>query len=318
MTARAGVDLGGTKIQAVIVDRRGRVRGAARRPTPTAGGPKDVVREIGSAVRDAAAEAGEDPAQLQGVGVGSPGDVDDQAGTVTSAKNLPGWAGSFDVAKTLGNDLGGIDVRLGNDVDVATVAEFELGAAQEYDSVLGVFWGTGVGGGVVLDGKLWHGRASAGEIGHMVVKIDGARCPCGRKGCMEAYAGRGAMEARARKLHADGTKTELFRIMEKRGRDRLTSGVFQRALDQGDQLAATLINRAIEAIGAAVASAVNLLDVEAVIVGGGLGVRLGEPYAARIAEAMQPHLFTDYRPPAVRVAALGDLGGAIGAALLAA
>jgi glucokinase len=318
MTARAGVDLGGTKIQAVIVDRHGRVRGAARRPTPTAGGPSDVVREIASAVRDAAAEAGEDPAQLQGVGVGSPGDVDDKAGTVTSAKNLPGWAGSFDVAKVLGKDLGVIDVRLGNDVDVATVAEFELGAAQEYDSVLGVFWGTGVGGGVVLDGKLWHGRASAGEIGHMVVKIDGARCPCGRKGCMEAYAGRGAMEARARKLHADGTKTELFRIMEKRGRDRLTSGVFQRALDQGDQLAAALINRAIEALGAGVASAVNLLDVEAVIVGGGLGVRLGEPYAARIAEAMQPHLFTDYRPPAVRVAALGDLGGAIGAALLVA
>jgi glucokinase len=310
------VDLGGTKIQAVVVDRRGRVRGAARRPTPSAGGPKDVVREIAGAVRDACAEAGEDPAKLQGVGVGSPGDVDDRAGTVTSAKNLPGWAGSFDVSKVLSRALGGVDVRLGNDVDVATVAEFQLGAAQEYDSVLGVFWGTGVGGGVILDGKLWNGRASAGEIGHMVVKLGGALCPCGRKGCMEAYAGRGAMEARARKAQAEGTRTELFKIMEKRGRDRLTSGVFQRALDQGDRLAMTLIDRAIEALGAGVASAINLLDVNAVIIGGGLGVRLGEPYAARIAEAMQPHLFTDYRPPAVRVAALGDLGGAVGGALL--
>ncbi|MEA2296360.1 MAG: glucokinase [Solirubrobacteraceae bacterium] len=310
------MDLGGTKIQAVVVDRRGRVRGAARRPTPSAGGPKDVVREIAGAVRDACAEAGEDPAKLQGVGVGSPGDVDDRAGTVTSAKNLPGWAGSFDVSKVLSRALGGVDVRLGNDVDVATVAEFQLGAAQEYDSVLGVFWGTGVGGGVILDGKLWNGRASAGEIGHMVVKLGGALCPCGRKGCMEAYAGRGAMEARARKAQAEGTRTELFKIMEKRGRDRLTSGVFQRALDQGDRLAMTLIDRAIEALGAGVASAINLLDVNAVIIGGGLGVRLGEPYAARIAEAMQPHLFTDYRPPAVRVAALGDLGGAVGGALL--
>jgi glucokinase len=310
------VDLGGTKIQAVVVDRRGRVRGAARRPTPSAGGPKDVVREIAGAVRDACAEAGEDPAKLQGVGVGSPGDVDDRAGTVTSAKNLPGWAGSFEVSKVLSRALGGVDVRLGNDVDVATVAEFQLGAAQEYDSVLGVFWGTGVGGGVILDGKLWNGRASAGEIGHMVVKLGGALCPCGRKGCMEAYAGRGAMEARARKAQAEGTRTELFKIMEKRGRDRLTSGVFQRALDQGDRLAMTLIDRAIEALGAGVASAINLLDVNAVIIGGGLGVRLGEPYAARIAEAMQPHLFTDYRPPAVRVAALGDLGGAVGGALL--
>jgi glucokinase len=316
MPTRAGLDLGGTKIQAVIVDQRGRVRGAARRPTPTAGSPRDVVRELAAAVKDAAADAGEDPAKLLGVGVGSPGDVDDKAGTVTSAKNLPGWAGAFDVRKALGKLLGGIDVRLGNDVDVATVAEFELGAAQQYSSVLGVFWGTGVGGGVILDGKLWHGRASAGEIGHMVVKLDGARCPCGRRGCMEAYAGRGAMEARARKLQADGTKTELFKIMERRGRDRLTSGVFQRALDSGDRVAVTLIDRAIEALGAGVASAINLLDVEAVIIGGGLGVRLGEPYAARIAEAMQPRLFTDYRPPAVRVAALGDLGGAVGAALL--
>jgi glucokinase len=315
MAVRAGVDLGGTKIQAVVVDGSGRVQGAARRPTPTAGGPKDVLREIAGAVRDAAGEAGVDPATVTGVGVGSPGDVDDAKGTVTSARNLPNWMGSVDVRKLLGDDLG-VPVRLGNDVDVATVAEFELGAAQEYDSVLGVFWGTGVGGGVILDGKLWHGRASAGEIGHMVVKIDGARCPCGRRGCMEAYAGRGAMEARARKAEQDGAHTELFKIMKKRGRDRLTSGVFSRALEQGDQLATSLIDRAIEALGAGVASAVNLLDVEAVIIGGGLGVRLGEPYAARISEAMQPHLFTDYRPPVVRVAALGDLGGAVGAALL--
>ena len=158
---------------------------------------------------------------------------------------------------------------------------------------------------------------SAGEIGHVVVKMGGARCPCGRNGCMEAYAGRGSMEARARKAVDEGTKTELFKIMRKRGRDRLTSGVFSRALEQGDQLAIQLIDRAIAALGAGIASTVNLLDVEAVIIGGGLGVRLGQPYVDRIADAMQPHLFTDYRPPEVRVAALGDLGGAVGAALLA-
>jgi glucokinase len=152
----------------------------------------------------------------------------------------------------------------------------------------------------------------------MVVKIDGARCPCGRKGCMEAYAGRGAMEARARKALANGTRTDLFKIMEKRKRERLTSGVFSRALESGDRLAISLIDRAIEALGAGIASAVNLLDVEAVIIGGGLGLKLGEPYVERIERAMMPHLFSDYRPPAVRVAALGDLGGATGAALLAA
>ena len=315
MALRAGVDLGGTKIQAVVMDPAGRVRGAARRPTPTAGGPRDIVSEVAAAVREAAADAETELGGLAGVGVGSPGDVDNRAGTVTSARNLPGWIGSVPVAAVLGEDLE-LPVSLANDVDVATVAEYELGAGRPYSSLLGVFWGTGVGGGVVLDGKLWHGRASAGEIGHMVVKLGGARCPCGRRGCMEAYAGRGAMEARARKELAEGTRTELFKIMGKRGRVRLTSGVFARALEQGDQLAIALIDRAVEALGAAVASAVNLLDVEAVIIGGGLGVRLGRPYAERIERAMMPHLFSDYRPPAVHVAALGDLGGAIGAALL--
>jgi glucokinase len=314
MALRAGVDLGGTKIQAVVMDSAGQVLGSSRQPTPTTGGPRDVVAAVAAAVGDAAAEAEVELTAFAGVGVGSPGDVDDRAGTVTSARNLPGWTGSFPVATVLAEDLG-VPVSLANDVDVATVAEFELGAGRPYSSLLGVFWGTGVGGGVILNGELWHGRASAGEIGHVVVKLGGARCPCGRKGCMEAYAGRGAMEARARKELAEGTRTELFRIMEKRGRTRLTSGVFARALEHGDQLAVALIDRAIEALGAGIASAVNLLDVEAVIIGGGLGVRLGTPYAERIERAMMPHLFSDYRPPAVRVASLGDLGGAIGAAL---
>ena len=123
-------------------------------------------------------------------------------------------------------------MRIGNDVDVATNAEFKLGAGKPYDSILGVFWGTGVGGGLILDGKRWIGRGAAGEIGHMVVKVGGARCPCGRRGCMEAYAGRGAMEAQARaSAHDDGAKTKLFEIMEERGRDRLTSGIWERALD---------------------------------------------------------------------------------------
>jgi glucokinase len=182
--------------------------------------------------------------------------------------------------------------------------------------MLGVFWGTGVGGGIVLDGKPWLGQGGAGEIGHVVVKIDGAQCPCGRRGCMEAYAGRNAMERRARELHAKGEDTELFKLARKRGRERLTSGIWAAALERKDPLATKLIARAVEALGAGVASVDNVLDVEVIILGGGLGVRLGQPYAERIADAMLPHLFNDHRPPPVLVAALGDLGGAIGASLL--
>ena len=104
--------------------------------------------------------------------------------------------------------------------------------------------------------------------------------------------------------------------MRDRGRDRLTSGVWARALDKGDPLAVELMDTAIAALGAGVASAQNMLDVEAIVIGGGLGIRMGEPYAKRILDAMLPHLFVDIDPPAVQVAALGDLGGAIGASLL--
>jgi glucokinase len=133
---------------------------------------------------------------------------------------------------------------------------------------------------------------------------------------MEAYAGRAAMEARARKQHEKGRKTDLFKLMEERGRVRLTSAVWAKAIEKNDKLATELIAEAVAALGAGIASAINLLDVEAVIIGGGLGVRFGQPMADRIAKAMHPHLFNDTRPPAVHVAALGDLGGAIGASLL--
>ncbi len=313
MATYGGIDLGGTKIQAVVVDEENTVLGSARRPTPISGGPVDVVGEIAVAMRDAANGAETDAAALEGIGVGSPGTIED--GSVTSARNLPGWEGSFPLADTLRRALGP-RVVVGNDVQVATDAEFKLGAGRLYKSLLGVFWGTGVGGGLILDGRPWTGRGGAGEIGHMVVEMGGAPCTCGRRGCMEAYAGRGAMEEHVRSLVEKGRKTELFKLMKERERRRLTSGVWARALEQHDKLARQMIDRAVGALGAGVASAVNLLDVEGVIIGGGLGVRLGHPYAKRIAEEMQPHLFHDGRPPHVHVAALGDLGGAIGASLL--
>jgi glucokinase len=287
----------------------------ARRPTPVEGGPADVAGAIVEALGEAAGTAGVQTDALTGVGVGSPGEVDPSSGVVAQARNLPGWEGSYPLAEVLAAELG-TAVRLGNDVQVATDAEVALGAGRPYRSLLGVFWGTGVGGGIVIDRKAWLGRGAAAEIGHVVVKLGGRRCPCGREGCLEAYAGRSAMETRARHLHDEGRETELFELMRKRGRTRLTSGIWARALEHGDELAREIVNEAVEALGAGVASAVNLLDVEAVILGGGLGVRLGEPYRDRIATAMLPHLFSDDAPPAIHVAALGDLGGALGAALL--
>jgi glucokinase len=316
MSARGGIDLGGTKIQAVVVNGRNSVIGDARHPTPTSGGPPAVAAKMAEALGEAAEAAGVEPSALDSVGVGSPGVIDAAAGSVASARNLTDWTDAFPLAQELSSALGGVPVSIGNDVGVATDAEFRLGAGKPYKTILGVFWGTGVGGGIVLDGKPWDGRGAAAEIGHMVVKKDGAKCPCGRHGCMEAYAGRGAMEAKARREVENGRKTELFKIMEKRGRTRLTSGVWARAIEAGDELAIELIDRAISYLGAGIGSAVNLLDPEAVVIGGGLGVRFGQPYVERIREAMMPHVFADDRPPDVLLASLGDLGGAVGAALL--
>jgi glucokinase len=315
VTPSGGIDLGGTKIQTAVVDGGGKVLGEARRPTPTTGGPEDVAAQMVEAMREAAHAADVETDSLAGIGVGSPGDADERTGVVSSARNLPGWEGSFPHADRLRDALG-TRVQVGNDVQVATDAEARLGAGRPYRTLIGVFWGTGVGGGLVLDGKAWLGRGAAGEIGHMVVKRGGARCPCGRRGCMEAYAGRAAMEAKARREHERGRKTKLFEIMEEHGHDRLKSSVWERALHHHDKLAEELIDRAVKALGAGIASAVNLLDPEAVIVGGGLGLRLGPTYLPRIEKWMMKSLFVSDRPPALHLAALGDLGGAIGASLL--
>jgi glucokinase len=312
---RAGIDLGGTKIQAIVVDGENDVKGQSRRPTPPDDGTQGVADGIAEALAEAAAEAGVETAALKGVGVGAPGAIDQAGGIVSHAKNLPDWDGSFPLGPRLEEALGA-DVVVANDVSVAVRAESELGAGRDRNSILGVFWGTGVGGGIVIDGELWHGRGSAGEIGHMVVKRGGERCPCGNRGCMEAYAGRAPMEAEARRRHEKGEKTHLFKLMKEHDRPRLTSGIWERALHHGDPMAEELIDRAIKALGAGIGSAVNLIDPEVVILGGGLGVRFGETLGPQIEAHMHKHLFDHQNPPDFTVAELGDLGGAIGAALL--
>lgn len=310
---RGGLDLGGTKIQAVVTDGEAKVLGKARRETPRRGGPDAVVFELADALREALDDARVEPMGLAVVGVGAPGSIDVETGTVTQVANIEGWDAPYPLGPALAEELGR-PVSLGNDVTVAVEAERRYGAGRGFESFLGVFWGTGVGGGIVMDGRPLHGRGSAGEIGHVCASPGGRSCNCGLDGCVEAYAGRRALEERAREL-AKARTTVLFEIMEERGRDRLTSGVWLRALQAGDEVAEELILGAVEALGVGIGSAVTLLDVEAVIIGGGLGERLGPDWLARIESAALKHtFFRDH--PVYRLAQLGDLGGAIGASLL--
>ncbi len=310
-----GVDLGGTKIEVVVVNADRKLRGQSRVPTPTDGGPQSVVDAIVDAVGAACADAGCKPSALKGIGIGAPGAVDAAKGVLSHAPNIPGFADAYPLANAIGKACGA-KVRLGNDVGVAVLGELELGAGRKLDSFVGIWWGTGVGSGIVLHREMWHGRGAAGELGHTVIQRGGLAEPNGMVGTMEAYAGRRNMETRAREAVAAGRTTVLFDLMEAAGKDRLSSSVWAKALAQGDALAEELIGEGVDAIAAAAANAINILDVDAIILGGGLGTRFGQPMADRIGTAMRPYLFQPDKPPPVVTAALGDKGGAIGATLL--
>jgi glucokinase len=313
---RGGVDLGGTKIEVLLVEDERTIVGRARNPTPTEGGAEAVVAAIAKTVEDAAESVGVETASLTGVGVGSPGAVDEEHGTVGFNSNLAGgWRDPHPFAADLGSRLG-TTVRVANDVEVAATAERDLGSGRDLRSWVALWWGTGLGGAVILNGERWLGNGSAGEIGHMVVKLNGRVCPCGRRGCAEAYAGRAAMEERARHLYARGQRTKLFELMEKAKRDRLSSSIWEKALAANDPLARELFDDAYDAIGAVAGSVANLLDIDGFVLGGGLGTRFGVVAAEAIHEKMRPHVFNPARDPVVVPAALGDDGGAIGAALL--
>jgi glucokinase len=311
----AGVDLGGTKIQTVVVVDQ-QVVGQSRHPTPRTNAT-DVMDEIVATIHEALDAAHRTPADLTGIGIGTPGTVDTASGHVSQSSNVPGFLDDVPLGPTVSAALGGAPVTVDNDVRVAVLGEFHRGAGRPYSNLLGVFVGTGVGGGIIIDGQLFHGRGAAGEIGHTVVKPGGRRCPCGRRGCLEAYAGRLSLETAARRRMERGHDTKLFEIMKAEGRDRVSSAVFAKALHAGDHVTVVLIHQAAVSLGVAIANAQNLLDLEAVILGGGLGDRLGAPFLARVKAEMMRNLRRPEAPPALLGTELGDLSGAVGAAVVA-
>jgi glucokinase len=170
---------------------------------------------------------------------------------------------------------------------------------------------------LILDRRQWDGRGYAGEFGHMVIELGGAKCGCGNRGCVEAYAGRRDMEAWVRKQRKKGKKTDLVKIMKHRERESFTSGIWAKGIRNDDKLAAKAVDRAIAAISAGIGSAVNLLDVPAVVIGGGMGERFFSDRQAEFESETAKHLFRKEAPPALLATELGDDGGALGAALLA-
>ncbi|MGK2930935.1 MAG: ROK family protein [Acidimicrobiales bacterium] len=305
-----GVDLGGTKILGALVDAAGSlaptVAAEVKRSTPTLSAEAvidELVSVIGSLDPDPVA-----------VGIGTPGVVVPGTGVVQVAPNLPGFDRPMPLGALLRERLG-VPVVVGNDVNMAAYGEARAGAAAGHPDVLAVWMGTGLGAGLVLDGRLRVGASGlAGELGHVIVVPGGRRCGCGGRGHLEAYIGRRAMEERARELHDNGRPTGLVDLV---GPKRMKSSAFRAAYDDGDEVATELIDEGLEMLGVAVANVVVTVDVSTVVLGGGLGERLGAIAVDRLTASLAALRFAG-EPPAVVSASLGDHSGAIGAAALAA
>lgn len=300
-----GIDLGGTKIQGVVV-KGGEVAADAKVPTPT-GGVDDVVAAIVACVGRLGASSSAP------VGVGAAGVVENGTGTLLQAPNLAGFDGPVPLGPLLADALG-TDVTVDNDANAAVLAEHLMGAGRGSEDLLGVWIGTGIGGGLILDGRLRRGPSGgAGEIGHMSLVGSDRICPCGMVGHLEAVAGRAAMEAEARRRHAAGTPTLMVELA---GDKRMKSNVFAKALAAGDVVVSDLLDEAVAALGSVIASAATLLDLDRVVVGGGLAEKLGASFVGRIEQAVRSRLFVRASSLRVIPTELGDLAGALGAARL--
>jgi glucokinase len=311
-----GVDLGGTKILAGVVDAEHRILGRAKRPTPAKEGAEALSRAIAGAALDALADAGVKPDDLGGAGVGSPGPLDSERGVILFSANLA--VRDYPLGPDLSRALGGRPVLVQNDVRVGGYGEFRLGAGRGYANLLAAFVGTGIGGCVIVDGKIVPGATgNAGEIGHLPLKPKGPRCGCGRRGCMEALASRTAIARRLRKAVRRGAGTVLGDKFRGKS-ERLKSGDLAAAYHAGDQLTVREVNRAAHFLGLGLGGLMNVLGPQIVIIGGGVAEALGEPYIDIVRSAAREQALADPEGLIkVVLAERGDDAGLLGASLLA-
>lgn len=312
-----GIDLGGTKILAAVVDEHGRIVGSAKRRTRGERGVDAVIDRIADTALKAVEDARLDMSLIQAIGIGAPGVADPITGVVEFAPNLPGWTNV--ALGTRLQQMLGVPVWVENDVNAGTFGEVAVGAARGYSSVVGIFPGTGIGGGIVLDGKLWRGaRNAAAELGHMVVMIDGPICGCGRRGCIEALAARTAIE---RDIWGEirGGRSSIVSTLTSPDDPQITSGVLAEALAQGDPVVRDVIARAAYHLGVFNAAIVNALDPACIVYGGGLIDACGSFIIPILRETTYRYLIRPVAPERLPIlqAALGDSANPIGAAMLA-
>ena len=278
-----GVDLGGTNLRIAAVDEAGTLLEKVTTGTQVAKGRDHVIDDMTNAIREVAMKF-RGHGELVGIGIGVPGIIDMDSGMLRESPNLPGWS-DYPVREEIERRLE-TQVILENDANAAAMGEFWLGAARDFPSMLMLTLGTGVGGGLVLDGRIWHGmNGMAGELGHITVYPDGVPCPCGNRGCVEQYASATAIMRMARETIASGVTTELSKAAEGADSEFNARRVYQLAV-QGDRPSQEIFRRVGTALGIVAADLVNALNLHMIVIGGGVSSAW---------EAFSPSIFEEVR-----------------------
>jgi glucokinase len=311
-----GVDLGGTKILAGVFDAALNCLGRAKVSTKAHRGLAVVIDRAARCVRDAVDECDLELRHILGAGIGAPGASDPETGRVIFAPNLPGWR-NVPLKKELERRLG-IPVSVENDCNIQTLGVYQKEFRAKPRHLVGIFLGTGIGAGLVLDGKLHSGwNRTAGEIGHMVLKTDGPMCGCGNRGCFEVLASRNGILQRLQSGLEKGHKSSLADALGPDMRNA-RSGDLKKALKRGDRSVAKAVDQAAVYTGIAVANVINLLNPEVIVLGGGVMDALEERMLPRITETAAKYAMKGTAQGIKIVASkLGDDAGITGGAVLA-
>lgn len=311
-----GVDMGGTKILSAVIDAEGNILGTSKVSTGADEGTSVVIDRIAESIQQAISKSNVDKASIQAIGIGAPGPLDPETGVVIFAPNL-GWRDVPLKAELQART--GLPTFVDNDVNVGTLGEHAFGAAQGVQNVVGIFVGTGIGGGIILKGELFHGASkTAGEIGHIIVKAGGPRCGCGTRGCLEAIASRTAMAKQFRKAIEKKKKKSVLTKLTDGDLSVIRSGVLVKAIRVKDKLTLKVFKKTTKYLGIGVGSIVNFLNPDMIVLGGGVVEALDDAFIDNIRTYAEKYALPNTLNGVQIVRAkLGDNSGILGAAALA-
>jgi len=308
-----GIDLGGTKVLAALINKEtGEVVSSAKRKTKKDKGPTRIVEKIIESIQDVIEQSNLPKSSIESIGIGAAGQVDRENGVLLAAPNLDCF--NLNLKKIIEDEFK-IPTYVGNDVEIATLGEMKFGAGKDFKNLVCVFVGTGVGSGIVINGKLFTGATgTAGEIGHIVVDYGGRQCGCGAMGCLEAYASRSAVEKRITGALKKGRNSIILDYLED-GKP-MSSSMIRKSLEQDDELVTQALDEASEYLSAGLASIINFINPELIILGGGLIDAIDYFYNKTILKAHVKALPVAVSKIQFKKAQLGDYSGVIGAAFL--